>query len=334
MAEQKSLFRLAMEGGLIGHPLHTLVIHFPIGLWGMSLLLDLIGLLDVGGDWIPAGARWCLAIGTCFAVVACLTGIVDWLGVRRDHPAQQAILIHMILNITATCLYLFNTILRFGFGDSSAAWWLTIMLSTFGYILVMYSGYLGGTIVYDYGIGVGRHRKDTHSPVATIVATHVMNMPRPAGMPEHFWPIARSNTLVEDGTLRINVNGHDMCLVRSAGHVYAVQEYCTHRYGPMSEGALHNGCLECPWHNSCFNMMTGEPVSGPAKVPLKTYPVQEIGGVICVRIPGNKPSAGPASSATGTGTRQARGSERDWERPGERTDETTGRRSSSKNKNI
>lgn len=322
MASAKSQFRMAVEGVFVGHPIHVMVVHLPIGLWGISLVFDLAWLADLDGDWLLTASRWSMAIGTAFAVIAGFTGVVDWLGVRRDHPAQRIILYHMVMNVIASGLYLFNTILRFNAADLTAISWVPIGMSIIGYALVMVSGYLGGVLIYDDGIGVGRHRKETTSPEVTITSDHIADMDMPQEMPAGYAAVAESAALPEDGTLRIKLNEHTICLVRSAGRVYALQEFCTHRYGPLSEGAIHNGCLECPWHNSCFNLTTGEPVEGPAKVPLKIYNVMESSGMICVQVPSDThetatptqptPARAPTSSPQRGSTR---GSERDWERP-------------------
>lgn len=319
MASNKSIFRLAMEGVLVGHPIHVMVVHFPIGLWGISLIFDLAWATGIDGSWLLTASRWTMAIGTVFALIAGLTGVIDWLGVRRDHPAQKTILIHMALNVIATGLYLLNTLARFGAADPASIGWIFIAMSMIGYGLVMVSGYFGGVLIYDEGIGVGRHRKETTSPQLTITSDHTESMERPTGIPVGYTVVAQTDALPEDGTLRVKLSGHEICLIRSAGRVYAVQEYCTHRYGPLSEGALHNGCLECPWHNSCFNVSTGEVVSGPAKEPLRTYTVQEIDGVICVQTPIEHASTDQPSTsrAEASGPPSARGQERDWERPSE-----------------
>ena len=55
-----------------------------------------------------------------------------------------------------------------------------------------------------------------------------------------------------------------MTLTRSNGQLYAVQEFCTHRCGPLSEGAVCDNQITCPWHGSRFDLRTGAVVEGPA----------------------------------------------------------------------
>ena len=64
-----------------------------------------------------------------------------------------------------------------------------------------------------------------------------------------------------------------------AGRVCATQAKCTHRGGPLSEGALDGSTVTCPWHGSQFDVCTGAVRRGPATDPLQTYPVTVQGDV-------------------------------------------------------
>jgi nitrite reductase/ring-hydroxylating ferredoxin subunit len=88
--------------------------------------------------------------------------------------------------------------------------------------------------------------------------------------------------LAEGASLRADLNGVIVAVVRFDGNYYAFQEFCTHRYGPLSEGRLHDGQVECPWHGSCFDVRTGRVTRGPAKVDLNTYRVLVNDGMIFV----------------------------------------------------
>ena len=57
------------------------------------------------------------------------------------------------------------------------------------------------------------------------------------------------------------------------GRLYATQNECTHRQGPLSEGELEGSTVTCPWHGSQFDVTTGAVLQGPATEPLKTYTV-------------------------------------------------------------
>jgi nitrite reductase/ring-hydroxylating ferredoxin subunit len=64
-----------------------------------------------------------------------------------------------------------------------------------------------------------------------------------------------------------------------AGGRCATQANCTHRGGPLNEGALDGSTVTCPWHGAQFNVCTGAVLRGPAQQPIKTYRVTKNGDV-------------------------------------------------------
>jgi 3-phenylpropionate/trans-cinnamate dioxygenase ferredoxin subunit/anthranilate 1,2-dioxygenase ferredoxin subunit len=94
--------------------------------------------------------------------------------------------------------------------------------------------------------------------------------------------VAAESSLREGETLRVDLQGQVLCLAKSDGQIYAFQEFCTHRFGPLSEGAICQNQIECPWHRSVFDMATGKAVHGPAKEDLKTFRVEVRDGQIHV----------------------------------------------------
>lgn len=182
----------------------------------------------------------------------------------------------MWLNLTAIALFAINYFLRFGQGDLARLPLLNLLLSVVAVGILLFSGYLGGTMVYDNGIGVGRHRRYTRTPRKTF---DVSVLVRHDG-----WAAVCDEDALKDGeTLRIDRNGDIIALAKQAGKVYAFQEFCTHRYGPLSEGKLQGHLVVCPWHRSCFDIRTGKVTEGPAKVDLKTYETKVQGGKILIK---------------------------------------------------
>ena len=66
------------------------------------------------------------------------------------------------------------------------------------------------------------------------------------------------------------------------GEVYALADSCTHQRTPLSDGWVEGTHVECPLHESCFDLRTGEPLGPPATVPVRTYPVVEVDGIVHV----------------------------------------------------
>ena len=77
--------------------------------------------------------------------------------------------------------------------------------------------------------------------------------------------------------------GADVLLVRQGERIYAIANTCTHRGGPLGDGELVDGCVECPLHGSRFRLDDGGVVRGPATTPQPAYDVREENGRVQVR---------------------------------------------------
>jgi uncharacterized membrane protein/nitrite reductase/ring-hydroxylating ferredoxin subunit len=255
-----------LQGKPLGHPLHPALVHFPIGLFIFSLLLDLGGLLFPAQPGLYRGAYYALGFGIGMALLAAAAGLPDWWDIRLDHPAKKKATTHMLLNLGAVVIFTASFILRLLRPDLDIPPPGYLFLSILGLGLVLVSGYLGGVIVYDDGIGAGRHRRVTPTPRQTICVS--------ADQAEDGWiPVVDAEAVAEGETLRVDLDGLVLALVKLEGQFYAFQEFCTHRFGPLSEGSIHEYQVECPWHRSCFDVRSGKVTEGPAKVDLKTHPV-------------------------------------------------------------
>lgn len=180
--------------------------------------------------------------------------------------------------MAAIALYLLNFFFRLGTLEVATPPLFPVVLSVIGISLLSVSGYLGGRLVYEHGFGVGRHRRWTDTPRQTIYASASVTLP------SGWIPVARAGSLGEGETLRVQVDGTVMTLVKLNRAFYAFQESCPHRGGPLSEGSFAAGQVQCPWHRSCFDVRTGQVTRGPAKVALQTYPVMVWDDTLHVRI--------------------------------------------------
>ncbi|NLY33327.1 MAG: non-heme iron oxygenase ferredoxin subunit [Alcaligenaceae bacterium] len=79
----------------------------------------------------------------------------------------------------------------------------------------------------------------------------------------------------DTGTLRVVVEGEAVCLYKlEDGSIHATQDRCTHGNASLAEGYIEDGLIECPLHQGCFDIRTGEAVTAPCKVPIKVYPIK------------------------------------------------------------
>jgi uncharacterized membrane protein len=138
------------------HPIHPMLIVFPIGLWIFSLACDLIRLAGVSGDAWSTVALFSMVGGLVGALCAAVPGFIDLLFYKGGAPPVKTIaLSHMAINLTAVVLYAINIWLRASgptnLGTSLSA---PVVLSIIGVVLLFVSGWLGGQMVHVYGVGV------------------------------------------------------------------------------------------------------------------------------------------------------------------------------------
>lgn len=140
---------MASRASIAGHPIHPMLVVFPVGLWVFSFICDLIYLGTGNALW------WLLAFYTMIggiigALAAAVFGIIDYTGIR-DRETKRIGTTHMWLNITITVLFLINAYWRTQVGLESLA---PVWLSLISVVLLGISGWLGGSMVYVHGQGV------------------------------------------------------------------------------------------------------------------------------------------------------------------------------------
>jgi len=91
--------------------------------------------------------------------------------------------------------------------------------------------------------------------------------------------------LPEEGAIRVVLDGVPICLARSQGEVFAVNDVCTHADVSLAEGDVEDGHVECWLHGSRFDLRTGAPIGLPATKPVATYPVTVEGDDVLVLVP-------------------------------------------------
>jgi nitrite reductase/ring-hydroxylating ferredoxin subunit len=97
-----------------------------------------------------------------------------------------------------------------------------------------------------------------------------------------YHPVARLDHLKPDYPLRVRIGAHDIAIYLFDGEVYATDNICTHAYASLAEGLVDGDTVECPLHGACFNFRTGQALTGPTSVDLRTYPVRVEEGSVMV----------------------------------------------------
>ena len=155
-----SLLKNFLQGKWLGHPLHPALVHVPTGLFPAALLFDLFVLAGNHPQVFERCAFWCIAVGIIGALAAAPTGLADWWEVKPGKPAYKLGLIHMVLNVAVLVLMAISLYLRWRQGDAAPGVpALAFALSLIANIALVVSGYLGGLMVFDHGIGIARMSK-------------------------------------------------------------------------------------------------------------------------------------------------------------------------------
>ena len=138
------------------HPIHPMLIVFPIGLWIFSLACDLIRLAGASGEVWSTVALFSMVGGLIGALCAAVPGFIDLLFYNGGAPPVKKIaLTHMAINLTAVVLYVINIWLRASSPTNLGMNLSTpVVLSIIGVALLFVSGWLGGQMVHVYGVGV------------------------------------------------------------------------------------------------------------------------------------------------------------------------------------
>jgi uncharacterized membrane protein len=134
---------------IAGHPIHPMLVPFPIVCFIGALAAD-IAFIENGWHGWGVGGRILLLVGLIMAALAAVTGLTDFLGEKRIQGSDAVK--HMLANVTAVVLELINLILRWH--NDAAIPKIGIYLSAIVVLILLYSGWKGGELVFKHGMGV------------------------------------------------------------------------------------------------------------------------------------------------------------------------------------
>ncbi|HEX2462257.1 MAG TPA: DUF2231 domain-containing protein [Vicinamibacterales bacterium] len=247
------------QASIKGHPIHPMLVPFPFafltGAWGFALagaISKRRELTSVSRHLVPAG----VAAG----VLAAVPGLIDYVGtVPPASSGKSRATKHALLNSAALGLCSLGWLA----GRNSKRTVLPLVLQGIGAAAISLGGWLGGTLAFRNQIGVdhryanaGKWKDETvedTGPAALSAAAHGLDF--------------NQMKLVHADDTRIVIG-------RTGKGYAAFADRCTHRGGPLSDGVLMCGTVQCPWHGSQFDVQTGEVKCGPAKENIATYPIE------------------------------------------------------------
>lgn len=117
--------------------------------------------------------------------------------------------------------------------------------------------------------------------------------------PLGFVTVARAGEIAVGGVKIMRVDDTVVALFRLDDGYWAIEDVCTHDGGPVAEGTLDGGEIECPRHGARFDVRTGAAKSFPATTPVPTYAVRVVGDEVQVSVDPAAKAAAPMNPHTG-----------------------------------
>src|SRR5437667_7944109 len=145
-----------MPANIAKHPIHPMVVVFPIGLWVFSLVCDLIFLFVTHNPIWSQVAFYCIGGGIVGALLAAIPGFIDYLSLT-DRRIKKIATTHMVLNLVVVALFLFNLGVRYNATADGDMFGMALSLIAIAFMSV--SGWLGGALVYEHRVGVNPTRE-------------------------------------------------------------------------------------------------------------------------------------------------------------------------------
>ncbi len=131
------------------HPMHPMLVGFPIGLWVFALVCDVVHAVSGGAIWQTV-ATFCVAGGIVGALLAAVPGLIDYFSIDEAEMRRIANL-HLAVNLGAVVIFAINLWLRFRLPVESN---VPLGLSVVGVLAMGVGGWLGGEMVYVKGMAV------------------------------------------------------------------------------------------------------------------------------------------------------------------------------------
>ena len=151
---------LRARAAINGHPIHPMLVPIPIALFVAALATDIAYIVDGSGGWAIA-SRWLLGGGLAGAAVAALAGFIDFAGSARIRELRDAWL-HLFANLAVVVIEGVNLVLRLP--DPEVASSTGIVLSAIAALVLLFSGWKGGELVFRYGVGQIRREPEIDRP--------------------------------------------------------------------------------------------------------------------------------------------------------------------------
>lgn len=137
---------------LFGHPVHPMLVVFPIGLLATAVIFDVIYLIT-RNPALTTVSYYMIAAGAIGGLLAAIFGFIDWAALPKDTRAKSIGLWHGLGNFVIVVLFAISWFLRGG-NANFVPDTLALLLAFAGVGLALITAWIGGELVYRLGVGV------------------------------------------------------------------------------------------------------------------------------------------------------------------------------------
>ncbi|MEO8285294.1 MAG: DUF2231 domain-containing protein [Chloroflexota bacterium] len=137
---------------LLGHPIHPMLIVFPLGLLAIAVIFDIVGMIT-GNEVLATVAFWNIAAGVIGGLLAAVFGLLDWINIPAGTRAKQVGLMHGVGNVVVVALFAVSWLLRLN-EPNYVPGTVAFILALVAVLLALVTGWLGGELVDRLGVGV------------------------------------------------------------------------------------------------------------------------------------------------------------------------------------
>jgi uncharacterized membrane protein/nitrite reductase/ring-hydroxylating ferredoxin subunit len=251
------------KANIKGHPLHPILVSFPIALLTGAFLLDLLTIVTDNHSYSDA-AVYALIGGLISAVVAAIPGAIDYFHtVPPESSARDRATRHALLNISALFVFVFALLFKKN-GDVNLA--IIAAVEFAGVVLLGIAGWHGGTLMIRNQIGVDHRYAYAGRWSEESIHTNEKSI-----------DLKNTDKLKLNQMRLLRVNGTRIVIARTEAGIIAFEDRCSHRGGSLADGAIICSTVQCPWHGSQFDTGTGAVKAGPATERIRIYPVTQKG---------------------------------------------------------
>jgi nitrite reductase/ring-hydroxylating ferredoxin subunit/uncharacterized membrane protein len=253
------------QASIKGHPIHPMLIVYPFAFLTGAFGFSVAAAASRNQD-LRTVSNYLIPTGIAAGLVAAVPGVVDYFKVVPPNSSgKERATKHALLNTASLTLFATSWLL----GRAGERRTIPLLLQGLGSAAMSVAGFMGGTLVYRNQIGVdhryanaGKWQEDSREHADSRALTSAA---APLGVNQ---------------MKLVHVDDRRVAVARTEDGYAAFDDRCTHRGGPLSDGVLICGTVQCPWHGSQFDVHTGDVKCGPAEEKIATYEIDDAHRVV------------------------------------------------------